>query len=107
MASEDQDGDGHSSIAGKDGGAKKSADAGDDAPPPPFAGGPAIARSAKFLGFPEKFNRYYTDPDWKPSRILYVSPDGSGDGASRDTPMAVEAAMAEAAPGHRGLFPAR
>ena len=34
VASEDQDGDGHSSIAGKDGGAKKSADAGDDAPPP-------------------------------------------------------------------------
>ena len=104
VASEDQDDDGHSSIAGKDGDTKKSADASDDAPPPSFAGGPAIARSAKFLGFPEKFNRYYTDPDWKPSRILYVSPDGSGDGASRDTPMAVEAAMAEAAPGTEVYF---
>ncbi len=102
-ASEQQDGDGHSSIAGKDS-AKKGADASDDAPPPQFAGGPAIARSAKFMGFPEKFNRYYTDPDWKPSRILYVSPDGSGDGASRDTPMAVEAAMAEAAPGTEVYF---
>ena len=104
VASEDQKGDGNSSIAGKDSDTKKGADARDDAPPPQSAGGAAIARSAKFMGFPEKFNRYYTDPDWKPSRILYVRPDGSGDGASRDTPMAVEAAMAEAAPGTEVYF---
>ena len=41
------------------------------------------------MGFPERFNRYYTDPAWKPSRTVYVSPNGSGDGATRDTPMSV------------------
>ncbi len=60
---------------------------------------PAVARGGKFMGFPEKFNRYYTDPAWKPSQTLYVSPDGSGDGASRDAPMSVKDAVAAARPG--------
>jgi len=51
------------------------------------------------MGFPEKFNRYYTDPAWKPSQTLYVSPDGSGDGASRDAPMSVKDAVAAARAG--------
>jgi hypothetical protein len=67
-------------------------------------GAPAIARSAKYMGFPEKFNRYYTDSDWKPSRIVYVSPDGSGDGATRGTPASVAGAIAEAAPGTEVYF---
>ncbi len=29
---------------------------------------PAVARGGEFMGFPEKFNRYYTDPAWKPSQ---------------------------------------
>ncbi len=60
---------------------------------------PAVARGGEFMGFPEKFNRYYTDPAWKPSQTLYVSPDGSGDGASRDAPMSVKDAVAAARPG--------
>ena len=65
----------------------------------PIAAQPAVARGGEFMGFPEKFNRYYTDPAWKPSQTLYVSPDGSGDGASRDAPMSVKDAVAAARPG--------
>ena len=60
---------------------------------------PAVARGGQYMGFPEKFNRYYTDPAWKPSKTVYVSPDGSGDGATRDTPMSAQAAIAAARPG--------
>jgi hypothetical protein len=76
----------------------------DDTPIVTEPAGPAIARSGKFMGFPEKFNRYYTDADWKPSRIVYVSPDGSGDGATRDTPTSVATAVADAAPGTEIYF---
>ncbi|MGE3149238.1 MAG: right-handed parallel beta-helix repeat-containing protein, partial [Pseudorhodoplanes sp.] len=65
---------------------------------------PAVGRGSTFLGFPEKFNRYYTDPSWKPSRTLYVSPDGGGDGAARDTPMAAADAVAAARPGTKIHF---
>lgn len=60
---------------------------------------PAVARGASYMGFPEQFNRYYTDPAWKPSRTMYVSPDGRGNGASRSSPMAPAAAVAAARPG--------
>ena len=65
---------------------------------------PAVARGAEYMGFPEKFNRYYTDPSWKPSNIVYVSPDGSGDGATRETPMAVKGAVGAAKPGTEIYF---
>ena len=65
---------------------------------------PAVARGAEYMGFPEKFNRYYTDPSWKPLNIVYVSPDGSGDGATRETPMAVKAAVGAAKPGTEIYF---
>jgi len=51
------------------------------------------------MGFAERFNRYYTDPAWKPSRSVYVSPSGNGNGASRDTPMAARTAITAAPPG--------
>jgi len=60
---------------------------------------PAVVRGAAFMGFPERFNRYYTDPAWKPSKILYVSADGNGSGATRDRPMPPEAAVKAARPG--------
>jgi hypothetical protein len=66
---------------------------------PTMPGKPAIARGGRYMGFAERFNRYYTDPAWKPQRIVYVSPDGAGDGASREAPMAVRAAVAAARPG--------
>lgn len=62
-------------------------------------GKPAVKRGGRFMGFPERFNRYYTDPDWKPSRTVFVSPNGSGDGATRDTPASVGAAIGAARPG--------
>lgn len=65
---------------------------------------PAVARGEAFMGFPERFNRYYTDPSWKPSRILYVSPDGGGDGATREAPMAVADAVAAARGGTEIYF---
>ena len=66
---------------------------------PTTPGQPAVARGGKYMGFDEQFNRYYTDPSWKPSKIVYVSPAGGGDGATRETPMAVKDAVAAATPG--------
>lgn len=60
---------------------------------------PAVARGGTYMGFAERFNRYYTDLAWKPSRILYVSPTGSGDGNTRAAPMSPRAAVAAARPG--------
>ena len=60
---------------------------------------PAIARGGDFMGFPEKFNRYYTDPSWKPSRTVFVSPAGGGNGASATAPMSVADAVSSAKPG--------
>jgi hypothetical protein len=65
---------------------------------------PAVARGGDFMGFPEQFNRYYTYPSWKPSKIVYVSPAGGGDGATRETPMAVKDAVAAATPGTQIQF---
>lgn len=31
---------------------------------------PAVARGGTYMGFAERFNRYYTDPAWKPSRVV-------------------------------------
>lgn len=67
-------------------------------------GKPAVARGSTYMGFPEKFNRYYTDPGWKPSETVYVSPDGSGDGATRETPMLVKDAVGAAHPGTEIYF---
>lgn len=78
------------------------ANPGDLAPTHP--GKPAVTRGGQYMGFAEKFNRYYTDPSWKPSKTVYVSPNGSGNGASRDTPMAVRSAMQAARPGTRIYF---
>ena len=72
--------------------------------PPTDPGRPAVARGAAYMGFPERFNRYYTDPDWKPSRTVYVSPKGGGDGATRETPMAAREAVAAARPGTKIHF---
>ena len=60
---------------------------------------PAVARGGKFMGFPERFNRYYTDSAWKPATTVYVSSDGDGDGATRDTPRSAKDAVAAAHPG--------
>jgi hypothetical protein len=60
---------------------------------------PAVRRGEKFMGTPEGFNRYYTDPSWAPSRVLWTAPTGSGDGSSSATPMSVKAALEAVRPG--------
>ncbi len=62
-------------------------------------GEPAARRGAMYMGFQEKFNRYYTDPAWTPAAQLFVSPDGGGDGTARELPMEAGAALAAARPG--------
>ena len=62
-------------------------------------GKPAVTRNAQYMGFPEKFNRYYTDPDWKPLRTIFVDATGGGDGAARERPMAVKDAIRQSQPG--------
>jgi hypothetical protein len=71
---------------------------------PTAPGKPAVARGARYMSFSEKFNRYYTDPAWKPSKVVYVSPNGSSDGATREAPMAVRAAVEAARPGTQIYF---
>src|SRR5262249_50068961 len=65
---------------------------------------PAVGRGGRYMNFPERFNRYYTDPTWKPSRVVYVSPNGSGDGTRRETPASIRAASQAARPGTQIYF---
>jgi hypothetical protein len=56
------------------------------------------------MGFPEKFNRYYTDRGWKPGNTVYVSPNGSGNGSSRTNSSSVASALSNAGPGRMIVF---
>jgi Right handed beta helix region len=77
-------------------------DGGDDVEVPPGIGdGPAVGRGSQFLGTPERFNRYYTDPDWSPRVVIHASPSGGGDGSSADSPTTLEEAAAQVEPGTR------
>jgi hypothetical protein len=67
--------------------------------PPTEPGKPAITRGGQYMGFAEKFNRYYTDPAWRASKTVYVSPNGNGNGETPEAPMSVPAAVAAARPG--------
>ncbi len=72
---------------------------------------PAVKRGANYMGFSEKFNRYYTDATWTALKTVYVSPNGNGSGATRQTPAAPSAAIAAARAGSliyflRGQYPA-
>ncbi|BAT59885.1 hypothetical protein GJW-30_1_02420 [Variibacter gotjawalensis] len=72
--------------------------------PPTSVTQPAISRGGLYMGFAERFNRYYTDASWKPSRIIYVAPDARGDGATREAPTTPQAAIAAATPGTQITF---
>lgn len=71
---------------------------------PTDPGKPAVARGGRFMGFPEAFNRYYTEPSWAPEKTVFVSPTGKGDGANRETPMGPSGVIAAAQPGTRIVF---
>jgi hypothetical protein len=60
-------------------------------------------RGGDFFGSPERFNRYYTDRNYQPDRILHVSPDGNGDG-SADSPMSADNALSLVRAGDQILF---
>ncbi len=65
---------------------------------------PAVSRGGQYRGFPERFNRYYTEPGYTPAKTVYVSPTGSGNGAARATPSSVASAFASVQPGTRIHF---
>src|SRR6266545_3852687 len=90
------DGGGDAGDTGDDG-------SGDGGPvvPPGVGDGPALARGDDFFGTPERFNRYYTDPDWVPLATIYVSPDGGGNGSSADSPASLQDAVGMLEPGTR------
>ena len=71
---------------------------------PPGQRAPAVARGAQYMGFPEKFNRYYTDPAWQPSKVVYVSPDGSGNGAHPTGPCRPRRRLTRPSPAPRCIF---
>lgn len=78
--------------------------------PPEDAGGmsnstgPAVTRGGMYEGFPERFNRRYTEPSYQPQAVIYVSPSGGGDGNTRATPTNSEDAVNRLAPGTQLLF---
>ena len=65
---------------------------------------PAVIRGGQYFTFAEKFNRYYTDCAWLPSSTVFVSPSGTGNGASRTTPASVATALAAAVTGRMIVF---
>jgi hypothetical protein len=60
---------------------------------------PAVERGGSYFGFSERFNRYYTDESYEPKQVVFVSPSGTGTGASEADPASVEEALAAAEPG--------
>ncbi len=60
-----------------------------------------IKQGSDYFGSSEKFNAYYTDPNWTPKRVIYVAMDG-GDGfdsQSYESPIGMETALSNLEPG--------
>ncbi len=62
-----------------------------------------LNRGADFFNTPERFNRYYTDPQYSPSRTYFVSPNGTGIG-SLSSPMSVSDAVNQVSAGEEVRF---
>lgn len=65
---------------------------------------PAVARGGQFFATKEWFNRYYTDPNWHPTKIYYADHNASGNGATQQTPMSAKAALDAVKPGEAVYF---
>jgi hypothetical protein len=65
---------------------------------------PAVSRGGMYFNFAERFNRYYTDKSWQPTTTVYVSANGTGNGATAQTPSSVTAALGAAQPGTKIVF---
>ena len=60
---------------------------------------PAVKRGARFFGFAEQFNRYYTETGWRQTATIFAGPNGGGDGKSRTAPATLADAVQAARPG--------
>ncbi len=101
-------GEGAAGVAGV-GGKSASGRVDPNAPPRDLPGtvapiGPAVKRGAAFGDFFERFNRHYTEPTYKPEKVVYVSPNPRGNGATPGAPTSVKSGMAAATPGTRVVF---
>ncbi len=55
-----------------------------------------------YFGSPEKFNTYYTDPNWTPKRVIFVSMNSGNSNfaaQSYDNPVSMDSALSNALPG--------
>ena len=84
---------------GDDDGIGDGGDGGGPVVPPGVGDGPALERGDDFFGTSERFNRYYTDPDWAPLQTVYASPGGGGGGSSADDPTSLGEAADQVEPG--------
>ena len=66
--------------------------------------GYGFVRGSEFFGAKERFNRYYTDASYQPSRTIYVSPRGGGNGASADNPTTVNDGFTQLRAGQQLTF---
>jgi hypothetical protein len=73
-------------------------------PVPVDPGEPAVKRGGTFFGFAEQFNRHYTDSTFSPSRTIFVSPTGGGNGATRESPTTVGSALGSVGAGEQITF---
>jgi len=60
-------------------------------------------RGGTFFDTPERFNRYYTDPQYSPAKTYFVSPDGNGNG-SASSPMSADDAFSQISAGEEIRF---
>ncbi|MBL4632271.1 MAG: right-handed parallel beta-helix repeat-containing protein [Kofleriaceae bacterium] len=66
--------------------------------------GYGFPRGSEFFGATERFNRYYTDASYQPSRTIYVSPGGGGNGTSADSPTSVSTGFSQIRAGQQLTF---
>ncbi len=88
-------------------GAPPAPDPDPDPDPTPGSTDPAVGRGSAFFGSSEKFNRYYTAPNWVPIRTLYVSGSGTNTDAgsnSAQSPAPVNSIVDMILPGDMVIF---
>ncbi len=69
----------------------------------PTSNGDKLVRGDNFFNTPERFNRYYTDSQYRSNNTLYVSPNGRGNGTNA-SPMSVTAALNQVSAGTEVRF---
>lgn len=67
---------------------------------------PAVGRGEMVWGTAEKYNRYYTQKAWQPTKTVYVSTNGTGDGSTPFVPTSVANGLSQATAGTKVIFQA-